>query len=85
MAIISTTTTVTCTGTASEELRFEVNGTRYVDVRILGHNGEMQTARVAAPDLVHAFRSVENALAREVDNDKESNPTGVLTLRTYRE
>lgn len=84
MAIISTTT-VTCKGTAGEDLRFEVSGTRYVDIRIVRHDGEMLTARIATPELIHACRSVENALAREVDNDKESKQMGDVTPRTYRE
>lgn len=85
MANISTTTTITCTGTASEQLQFQVAGTRFVDVEIHTNDGKVVTARVASSDLVHAFRSMENALVREMENAKLSEQPSTVTLRTYRD
>lgn len=85
MASVSTTTTITTKGTAGEELQFEVAGSRYVDVQIVTPKGETLTARVSATDLVHGFRALENALCREVENEKRAKEPVVVTLRTYRE
>lgn len=85
MAHVSTTTTITTKGTAGEELRFDVAGSRYVDVQIVTPKGEVLTARVGATDLVHGFRAMENALSREIENEKNAKAPVVVTLRTYRE